>query len=139
MRVLLWVVALFLMLTLLATGCGVNPAQGQERLPPFVYSSAQSLEGYRLALAQPELLAQMPCYCGCRNLSGGRSHKSLKDCYFKADGSLDDHASTCDLCNKIALDAGEWQKQGLSVKDIRKRVDEKYSRYGQPTDTPPVE
>lgn len=126
-----------LALAVLASACG-SAAQGQEGLPAFAYNSGESLEGYRFAVANPDLLAQMPCYCGCAKLSGGLSHKSNKDCYFKPDGSFDDHAATCDICNKIALDVKAWQKEGLSAKAIRARLDDKYREYGQPTDTPPV-
>src|SRR3990172_12739596 len=125
-------------LAVLVSACS-NAAQGQEGLPSFAYNSRESLEGYRFAAANQELLSQLPCYCGCVNLSGGQSHKSLKNCYIKEDGTFDDHASSCDLCNKIALDVKAWQKSGLSVKEIRAQVDQKYEEYGKPTDTPPVQ
>ncbi len=127
-----------LALAILTAACGA--AQGQEGLPPFAYNSRESLEAYRFAVANTDLISQMPCYCGCARLSGGQdAHKSLKNCYLKDDGTFDDHAASCDLCNKIALDVKAWQKEGFSVKDIRARVDDKYQDYGQPTDTPPVE
>ena len=50
-------------------------------------------EAYRFAIANPDALSNIPCYCGC----GGVGHQSNLDCFvqqFNADGSvvLDDHA-----------------------------------------------
>lgn len=55
--------------------------------PPIVQ------EAYRFAVANPEILSQYPCYCGCGNMG----HESNLDCFvqeFKEDGSIvfDDHA-----------------------------------------------
>lgn len=55
--------------------------------PPIVQ------EAYRFAVANPEVLSQYPCYCGCGNMG----HGSNLDCFvqeFREDGSVvfDDHA-----------------------------------------------
>ncbi len=45
------------------------------------------VEAYQFAIANPDYLAQFPCYCGC----GGMGHKSNRDCYIrevKPDGSI---------------------------------------------------
>jgi hypothetical protein len=39
----------------------------------------------------------------------------------------------------IALDVIQWNEQGIPLKEIRARIDEKYSKYGPGTPTPPVE
>lgn len=121
-------------LAVAAVAC--SPARGDDGLPAFAYKSKDSLEAYRFAVANPDLLSQIPCYCGCAKL--GEPHKSNKHCYLKDDGTFDEHASACDLCTKITLDAKAWQRQGLSVEEIRTRIDEKYMEYGPATDTPPV-
>ena len=44
-------------------------------------------EGYRFAIANPEVLAKLPCYCGC----GSMGHTSDLDCFieeFKPDGAI---------------------------------------------------
>lgn len=134
-----WILIAVPAIAFLAAACA-GAGQVQEGLPAFAYNSKDSLEGYRFAVANQELVSQIPCYCGCANLSGGQeAHKSLKNCYLKDSGEFDDHASSCDLCNKIALDVKAWKEQGTSVKDIRARVDEKYADYGTPTNTAPVE
>jgi len=44
-------------------------------------------EAYRFAIANPEILEKLPCYCGCGNMG----HTSDLDCFieeFKPDGSI---------------------------------------------------
>jgi hypothetical protein len=44
-------------------------------------------EAYRFAIANPEVLAKLPCYCGC----GSMGHESDLDCFieeFKPDGTI---------------------------------------------------
>lgn len=51
------------------------------RAPPVVQ------EAYRFAIANPEVLAKLPCYCGC----GSMGHTSNLDCFvreFNSDGSV---------------------------------------------------
>jgi hypothetical protein len=51
-------------------------------------------EAYRFAIANPDLLRAIPCYCGC----GAMGHRSNLDCYIRkragAAGALEfeDHA-----------------------------------------------
>lgn len=69
-----------------------SPSQLTDR----IRSAAQVVqEAYLFAIANPEPLSQIPCYCGC----GEEGHKSNLACYvkeFKPDGSIefDDHAFT---------------------------------------------
>lgn len=128
-----------LMLTALGVvlaGCGKSEKVGN--FPAFVYTSATSLESYRLAVRSPVFLEKMPCYCGCVQ-SANPPHRNLKECFIKPDGRFEEHGATCDLCSKIALDAEAWRKEGLSLKEVRARLDAKYQEYGRPTDTPPIE
>ena len=103
--------------------------------PSFVYNSARVLQAYRTAVQIPEVLVLMPCYCNCGEAHG---HKNLKDCFFKEDGSLNDHGAFCDICVMEVADIAKWQEEGHSLSEIRGLIDEKYSRYGEPTDTPPI-
>ncbi len=63
-------------------------------LPAFARGAPTVVhEAYRFAVANPEVLSEIPCYCGC----GGMGHTSILDCYVKevrTDGSVvyDDHA-----------------------------------------------
>jgi hypothetical protein len=88
-------------------------------------------QGYQFAVANPDVLKQIPCYCGC----GAMGHTSNYNCYVKgknADGStqFDTHALGCSLCVDITQDTMRLLKEGKSVKDIRAFVDNKYSQYG---------
>ena len=105
-------------------------------LPSFAYRSKSVQLGYRFALQQPELLAQLVCYCGCSQLSP--QHTSLRDCYLKPGGGFDEHASGCTVCVDEALDAKRLLGDGRSVKEIRTYIDATYGDRGKGTDTPPV-
>lgn len=103
-------------------------------LPAFVYGSAVSHKGYQAALKMQNTLSMIPCYCGC----GAFAHTSLKDCFLRYDGTINDHAAGCDICNKEAIDVDNLNKQGFSLKEFRLYIDKKYSAYGRKTPTPPI-
>jgi hypothetical protein len=98
----LFMVCLLLALTLGASACGSPAAPaGQEltlapesALPDFAQDAPpQVQEAYRFAIANPDVLTYIPCYCGC----GAMGHHSNLQCYIKetrADGSIefDNHA-----------------------------------------------
>lgn len=118
-------------------GCsGEQDSNGERQLPAYAYNSAPTLAGYKVAARAPNVLAAIPCYCGCGLAQG---HTSLKDCFFSPDGSFADHASNCHLCVEEAIDVGKWYDAGLTLKDIRARIVEKYSENGPSTNTPPIE
>ena len=109
-------------------------ATSQREFPSFVYNSAQVLQAYETAVRMPEVLLLMPCYCSCGEAHG---HKDLKDCFFKEDGSLNDHGAFCEICDMEVADIAKWQEEGYSLSEIRQRIEQKYRDYGEPTDTPP--
>ncbi len=97
-------------------------------------------EAYRFAVANPDILRVIPCYCGC--VQGG--HRDSLDCYvadFRPDGTVeyDNHAEACGICVDITQDTMELLKQGRSLKEIRFYVDTTYAKYGPTTETPPVQ
>jgi hypothetical protein len=106
-----------------------------EGLPEYAYRSDLSLKAYQIAVAQGELLAQMPCYCGC---GADPRYKNLRDCFLDANGEFNSHAANCLICQQEAQDASQWREEGLSTKQIRERIDQNYEGRGKPTDTPPV-
>jgi hypothetical protein len=84
-----------------------------------------------LAMANPEVLQQIPCYCGC----GPQGHKSNYDSYVSSQdtsGNLiyDPHALTCRICVDITQDTMRLLRAGVSPSDIRAYVDVNYARYG---------
>ncbi|HJW91825.1 MAG TPA: PCYCGC motif-containing (lipo)protein [Anaerolineales bacterium] len=100
------------------------PKEMQEA--PAVVSQA-----YQFAAANPEVVQQLPCYCGC----GSMGHTSNYDCYIagvEASGAItyDPHALGCSICVDITQDAMRLLRQGKTVPEIRAYVDATYAKYG---------
>lgn len=148
-KLLVSLISLSLLVTLLAVGCaGASEQQGSNNLslapltdmPADVQAAPASVqEAYRFAVANPEVLTQVPCYCGC----GAIGHTSNYACYVSGengDGNLsfDAHALGCSICVDITQDTMRLLKQGKSVAEIRSYVDQTYSQYG-PSNMPGVQ
>lgn len=83
--------------------------------------------GYAAAKNCPEVMEKLFCYCGC-DLTD--SHTSLLDCFTSL------HGVDCHICQEEALLAMKLNKDGVSIKEIQKTVDEKYStQYPFESDT----
>ena len=87
-------------------------------------------EAYQFAVANPTVLKEVPCYCGC----GGMGHTSNYSCYVTEvpDGraQFDGHALGCSICVDIALDTKRLMEKGASLPEMRLYVDATYSKYG---------
>jgi hypothetical protein len=101
-------------------------------LPAEVKAAPVSVrEAYQFAVANPEILGEIPCHCGCAPVG----HTSNYACYISAveeDGTLtfDSHSLGCSICVDITQDTMRLLKDGKSVSEIRSYVDNTYSRYG---------
>ena len=101
-------------------------------MPDDVRSAAAvTQEAYQFAVANPELLKGIPCYCGC----GGMGHTSNYSCYVQgvsATGAtvFDTHALGCSICVDITQDAMRLSKQGKSLREINAYVQDTYARFG---------
>ncbi|MFZ3383361.1 MAG: PCYCGC motif-containing (lipo)protein [Candidatus Methanoperedens sp.] len=107
-------------------------------LPDFARKTSRVAEAYIFASQNQDKVMYLACYCGCAGMQHSNkllSHKSLKDCYIKPDGSYEPHASECKLCNDITLEARDMLMTGYSLKDVRKKIDDKYSGRGVGTNT----
>lgn len=110
-------------------------------LPAFVQESEPRVQdAYRFAIANPDVMTKIPCYCGCGNMG----HEDARDCFIKdvqPNGSIefDNHAAGCGICVDITQDVMRLTRQGQPLKTIRAYVDTKYSQFAAPTNTPPVE
>lgn len=138
-RFLLWVTMLALVGPF-ATGCGRSAAgeskpytmASRNELPADLRDAAVTVrDAYRFAAANPQVLQQLPCYCGC----GAMGHGSNHACFVagkKADGTLlyDGHALGCSICVDIAQDAMRLLAQGQDIAAIRAYVDRTYAKYG---------
>jgi len=92
-------------------------AQRPPTLDPALFTG-EVAEAYRVARDRPELLEQMPCYCGCYVTQG---HQNLLDCF------RDRHPESCPTCVAIALRAAKLDKVGYSPADIKRMIDREYA------------
>jgi hypothetical protein len=98
-----------------------SSAESQSNKPPVSLISTLSPENYtgraRLAYQAakdiPEILAQLPCFCGCMDSLG---HHNNLYCF------ADSHGSICDVCQSIALNAQEMHRKGIPVETIRDNI-----------------
>jgi len=105
--------------------------------PAFVEAlPAEGQSAYAFALARPDVLRWLPCYCGC----GGMGHRSNLDCFFQRRETgaftFEEHASYCDICIKTANLASEMMQDGKAMGEIRAAVDATFGGGAAPrTDT----
>ena len=133
--------SLLLVIGLLITACSGSSGSNQTHpyemasmaeMPMDVQSAPQVVQAaYQFAVANPDVLTQLPCYCGC----GSMGHTSNYSCYIageNSDGSLtfDNHALGCSICVDITQDAMRMLDEGKPLTEIRSYVDQTYSAFG---------
>jgi hypothetical protein len=142
-RTSLLIIFLLLISSFSVGACGANAGTDRATLamaeahdiPTAVQDASQRVsDAYRFAAANPTVLEQIPCYCGC----GPMGHGSNYACFWQSEGTVDEHALGCGICVDIAQDVMRGLQQGRSLSQIRIQVDGDYSRFGPATDTPPV-
>jgi hypothetical protein len=89
-------------------------------LSPTIFSDEKTRAAYQVAKDIPEVLEQLPCFCGCMTSFG---HKSNLFCF------KDQHGAGCDMCQDIALDARKMHDQGMSIAQIQDTIKAKYARF----------
>jgi len=133
------------LVALTVAGCSknVSPASGDSPAAPMAIVHAADLpievqhaplvvqEAYRYAVANPEMLKQVGCYCGC----GGIGHTSDYSCFVAGHDSsgatvYDGHALGCSICVDIARDVMRLDAEGRDNGAIRAYIDAEYSKYG---------
>jgi len=133
---------LIFVLSALVSGCsGSNmnsnssdsfPMASLENMPINVQESPVIVQqSYQFAVANPDTLKQIPCYCGC----GSMGHTSNYACYVKeenpgGDPVYDNHALGCSICVDITQDTMRLLNQGKTVPEILTYVDKTYSQFG---------
>lgn len=101
--------------------------------PDYVRTTSSTEAAYHYAIEHPEVVAWMPCYCGCDAME----HRNNLDCYLKANGAgFEEHASFCEICVQITLKAKNLVGQGTSLREVRAIVDATWGRTAPGTDTP---
>jgi len=103
-----------------------------DRMPVEVKNAPAIVQqAYQFNVANPDVMTQIPCYCGC----GSMGHTSNFSCYVsgvEADGKVnyDMHALGCSICVDITQDTMRLLEQGKTVPEIKAYVDRTYSPYG---------
>ena len=103
-----------------------------DQLPAELQSVPASVRtAYQFAAANPDVMRQIPCYCGC----GSIGHTSNYACYVSgvdpaAVITFDNHALGCSICVDITQDTMRLLRDGKTVPEIRAYVDATYSQYG---------
>ena len=96
------------------------PPGGEARpiLSPALFSG-KAARAYKAAKEIPQVLDKIYCYCDCELNFG---HKSNLTCF------VDNHASQCDICINEALDAYYYAQKGLTVEEIKIKIDKKHGK-----------
>jgi cytochrome c-type biogenesis protein CcmH/NrfF len=90
-----------------------------ETLSPEQFENLRIRNAYQIAKDQPQLLEKYPCFCSCYR---SKNHESLLDCY------KNEHSTKCDICIAEAEVIKELHRNGLSEKEIRKEIVERFSK-----------
>jgi hypothetical protein len=98
-----------------------NP-KAADVLSPALFTDPKARAAYQTAKDVPEVLEQLPCFCGCMMNMG---HKNNLFCF------KDQHGSACDICEDIALDARKMHDEGLSIAQIQENIRGTYARFQQ--------
>ena len=145
-----WLVLFWLVFPLLTglTGCSNSTKNSSaqalkmapmDQMPAAVQKAPTNVrEAYQFAVANPDALKNVPCYCGC----GAVGHTSNDSCYVevvKSSGEIvfDTHALGCGICVDIAQDVMKYTSQGKNPQEIRTAIDQTFSQYG-PSNMAPV-
>ena len=127
-----------ILLSLLALPACSAQKEGDLRMMPFdqmpaeVQSSPVVVQqAYQFAAVNPDVMKQIPCYCGC----GDIGHTSNYSCYVsgvddKGNITFDNHALGCSICVDITQDVMRLLKEGKTVLEIKAYVDATYGKYG---------
>ncbi|MGB7094827.1 MAG: PCYCGC motif-containing (lipo)protein, partial [Anaerolineales bacterium] len=125
-KVIALIMSVFFMSAFIA-GCGSTSNSGELKdtnynldpladMPVEVQSAPVTVkQAYQFAVANPDILSKLPCYCGC----GGMGHTSNYSCYLAGEdesGNLtfDGHALGCSICVDITQDAMRMLDKGKS-------------------------
>jgi hypothetical protein len=134
-------ILLSIIVVLLSTAISACSAQSQsndlhmlsmDTMPAEVQSAPVTVQtAYQFAAANPDIMKNIPCYCGCGNIG----HTSNYDCYVSdvdAQGTIkfDNHALGCSICVDITQDVMRMLREGKSPQDARAYIDATYSKYG---------
>ena len=144
-RLIILLVVVLPILSLLS-GCSENTSSGNSLkmasmsgMPSEIQKAPVTVsDAYRFAVANPDALKNVPCYCGC----GAVGHTSNYSCFVqgvKSSGDIvfDQHALGCSLCVDIAQNVMHLTQDGKTPQEIRAQINQTFSQYG-PSNMVPV-
>jgi Protein of unknown function with PCYCGC motif len=99
----------------------VMPQVTVQTLSPSMFTG-ETRAAYQVAKDIPDVLQQLPCFCGCKESAG---HASNYFCF------ADMHGAECTMCQNIALDAKKMHDAGLATDRIREAIRIKYEHGGE--------
>jgi hypothetical protein len=103
-----------------------------DKMPMEVQSAPVTVQqAYQFAAANPDVMKEIPCYCGCGNIG----HTSNYSCYVshvddKGNPTFDNHALGCSICVDITQDVMRLLREGKSPPEARAYIDATYAKYG---------
>jgi hypothetical protein len=103
-----------------------------DQMPMEVQSAPVTVQqAYQFAAANPDVMKNIPCYCGCGNVD----HTSNYSCYVSSVDdqgkfTFDNHALGCSICVDITQDVMRLLREGKSPQEARAYVDATYAKYG---------
>lgn len=103
-----------------------------DQMPMDVQSAPVTVQqAYQFAAANPDVMKEIPCYCGCGNIG----HTSNYACYVshvddKGTITFDNHALGCSICVDITQDVMRMLREGKSTQEARAYIDATYAKYG---------
>ena len=103
-----------------------------DQMPAEVQSAPVTVqEAYQFVAANPDVMENIPCYCGCGNIG----HTSNYACYVshvddKGKIAFDNHALGCSICVDITQDVMRILQEGKSPQEARAYINATYSKYG---------
>ena len=103
-----------------SASASASAAKAEGVLSPTLFNDEKTRAAYQTARDIPEVLEQLPCFCGCMTNFG---HKNNLFCF------KDQHGSGCEICQDIALDARKMHDNGMSIAQIQENIKAKYSKY----------
>lgn len=133
---------LLIIVVLLSTAISACSTQSQSgdlhmlamaEMPSEVQSAPTTVQtAYQFAAANPDVMKNIPCYCGCGNIG----HTSNYSCYVsgvddKGKIAFDNHALGCSICVDITQDVMRMLRDGKSPQDARVYIDTTYAKYGR--------
>jgi hypothetical protein len=81
--------------------------------PSYFSKDPKAQAAYQVAKDMPEVLAELPCFCGCMTALG---HESNLFCF------RDEHGSGCNICEDVALEARDLHQKGLTIEKIKETI-----------------